>query len=154
MDRASHHDCCFSWSPHISSTAAIDYYNFPVEIAVKTLLFGRIFAKFEDLAVVQIGDQVLRFRAELVDLLRLAQIFPEWMNDSSCLWFSNFSINLFTVFACCILRLDCGKRYSRYSVIHGVATGFSVTFRIARWFPRCSCFLALRILWTIMRGRF
>ena len=33
--------------------------------------------------------------------------------------------------ACCILLLDCRKRYSRYSVIHGVVTDFSVTFRLA-----------------------
>ena len=36
---------------HISSTAAIDYTTFPVGIAVKTLLFGRIFANFEDLGL-------------------------------------------------------------------------------------------------------
>ena len=28
------------------------------------------------------------------------------------------------------------KRYSRYSVMHGVGKDFPVTFRIARWFPR------------------
>ena len=33
-----------------------------------------MFAKFEDLGVVHVGDQVLRFSAELVDFLRLAQI--------------------------------------------------------------------------------
>ena len=37
-----------------------------------------MFAKFEDLGVVQVGDQVLRFFAELVDLLRLAQILNQW----------------------------------------------------------------------------
>ena len=40
------------WTPrrlHFSSTAAIDYSHFPVGFAVKTLLFGRMFAKFEDL---------------------------------------------------------------------------------------------------------
>ena len=42
-----------------------------------TLPFGRIFAKFEDLGVVHVGDQVLRFFAELVDLLRLSQILNE-----------------------------------------------------------------------------
>ena len=40
-------------------------------------MFGRIFAKFEDLGVVQVGDQVPRIFAELVDLLRLAQILNE-----------------------------------------------------------------------------
>ena len=135
---------------HISSTAAIDYSYFPVGIAVKTLLFGRIFAKFEDLGVVQVGDQVLRF----LNLLIFCVWLKPLMNDSLCLWFSNFSINLLTVLAYCILRLDCRKRYPRNSVIHGVVTSFPVTFRIARWFPRWSCFLALWILWTILRVRF
>ena len=40
-------------------------------------MFGRIFAKFEDLGVVQVGDQILRFFAEFVDLLRLAQVLKE-----------------------------------------------------------------------------
>ena len=48
--------------------AAIDYSHFPLGIAVRTLLFGRIFEKFEDLGVVHVGDQVLRFMAELVNL--------------------------------------------------------------------------------------
>ena len=38
------------------------------------MLFGRIFAKFEDVGVVHVGDQVLPFLAELVNLLRLSQI--------------------------------------------------------------------------------
>ena len=67
-------------------------------------MFGRIFAKFEDLGVVQVGDQVLRFFAELVDLLRLAQVL-KGMYDSLCLWFSNFSMNFLTLFSrvvsCC-----------------------------------------------------
>ena len=41
------------------------------------LLFGRVFAKLEDLRVVPVGDQILRFFAELVDLLRLAQVLKE-----------------------------------------------------------------------------
>ena len=64
------------WTPrrlHISSTTAIDYSYFPEGIAVRTLLFGRSFAKLEDLGV-HVGDQVLRFFAEIVNLLRLAQV--------------------------------------------------------------------------------
>ena len=57
---------------HISYTTAIDYPVFPESNALKTLLIGRIFAKFEDLGVVHVGDQLMRFFAELVDLLRLA----------------------------------------------------------------------------------
>ena len=55
----------------------MDYAFFPEGIAVKTLLFGRIFAKFEDLGVVQVGDQVLRFLNELLDLLRLPQVMKK-----------------------------------------------------------------------------
>ena len=40
-------------------------------------MFGRIFATFEDLGVVQVGYQILRFFAELVDLLRLVQVLNE-----------------------------------------------------------------------------
>ena len=58
-------------------TAAEDYSYFPVGIAVRTLVFGRIFAKFEDLGVFHVGDQFLRFFAELVDLLRLVQVLSE-----------------------------------------------------------------------------
>ena len=62
------------WTPrrfHISSTAAIDYSFVPEGIA-----FGRIFAKLEDHGVVHVGDQVLRFFAELADLLRLSPLSP------------------------------------------------------------------------------
>ena len=52
----------------------MDYSHFPVGIAVRALLYGRNFAKFEDLGVVHVGDQALRFFAELVDLLRLSQV--------------------------------------------------------------------------------
>ena len=48
----------------MSFTTAIDYTRFPVGIALRTLLFERIFAKFEDLGIVQVGDQILRFPAE------------------------------------------------------------------------------------------
>ena len=61
----------------ISSTTAKDNADFPVEIANGALLSGRVFAKLEDLGVVHFGDQILRFFAELVDLLRLAQVLKE-----------------------------------------------------------------------------
>ena len=57
-------------------SCTIDYTYFPVSIAVRSLLFGGIFAKFHDLGVVQVGDPV-RFFADLVDLLRLAQVLDE-----------------------------------------------------------------------------
>ena len=47
---------------HVSSSTAVAFTGFPVGIALRTLLFGRIFAKFEDLDVVHVGDQILRLR--------------------------------------------------------------------------------------------
>ena len=35
---------------------AIDNADFPVSIAIGALLFGRVFAKLEDLGVVHVGD--------------------------------------------------------------------------------------------------
>ena len=52
----------------------MDNADFPAGVAIGALLFGRISEKFEDLSVVHVGDQVLRFFAELVDLLRLSQV--------------------------------------------------------------------------------
>ena len=115
------------WTPrrlHISSTAAIDCTYFPVGIAVRTLLSGRIFAKFEDLGVVQVGDQILRLFAELVDLLRLSQVLKGRFFMFVVLELLDQLLDL--VLACCILLLDC----SRYFAIRGVA-GFPVTCRIA-----------------------
>ena len=61
-----------------SPTTGKDNVEFPEGIAIGALLFGRVFAKLEDLGVVHAGDQVLlRFFAELVDLLRLAQVLKE-----------------------------------------------------------------------------
>ena len=94
--------------------------HFPVGIAVRALLFGRIFAKFEDLGVVHVGDQVLRFFAELVDLLRLAQVLKEGFLVLVVLELLDQLLDF--VLAYCILLLDCRKRNSSYSVIHGVAT--------------------------------
>ena len=119
---------------HISSTAAIDYTYFAVGIAVRTLLFGRNFAKFDDLGVVQVGDQVLRFFAKLVDLLRLAQILKEWFLMFVVLELLEKLLDF--VLAYCVLLLDCRKRCSRFSAIHGVVTSFPETFRIAWWCPR------------------
>ena len=61
----------------ISSTTAIDNFDFPIGFAVGALLFGRVFAKLEDLGVVQVGDQVLLLFAEVVDLLRLSQVLNQ-----------------------------------------------------------------------------
>ena len=101
----------------ISSTTAIDNADFPEGIAVKTLLFGRIFAKFEDLGVVHIGDQILRFFAELVDFLCLAQVPKEGLLVLMALELFDQLLDL--VLACCIsaarlqkevLQIFCGPQ--------------------------------------------
>ena len=79
---------------------------------------------FEDLDV----DQVLRFFAELVDLLRLYQILNERIFILVVLELLDQPFDF--VLAYCILRLDCSKRYSRYSVVHGEVTSFPVTVRV------------------------
>ena len=84
---------------------------------------------FEDLGVVHVGDQVLRFFAELVDLLRLSQVLNEGFFMLVVLELLDQPLGF--VLACCIRLLDCRKRYSRYSVVHGVVADFTVTFRIA-----------------------
>ena len=89
--------------------------------------------------------------AELVNLLRLAQVLNEWF---FMLVLELLDQPLDRALAWSFLLLDCSRRYSRYSVIHGVVTDFPVTFGIARWFPRWSCVLALWILLTILRVRF
>ena len=92
------------------------------------MLFGRIFEKFEDLGVVHVGDQVLRFFAERVDLLRLFQILNEQIFILVVLELLDQPLDV--VLAYCILRLDCRKRCSGYSLVHGAVTGFTVTVRV------------------------
>ena len=92
------------------------------------------FATFGDLSVVHVGDQVLRFLTELVDLLRLSQILNERMFILVVLGLLDQPLDF--VLACCVPRLDCRKRYSSYSVVRGAVTSFSVTVRVTRWFPR------------------
>ena len=94
-------------------------------------MFGRIFAKFEDLAVVQVFDQILQFFAELVNLLRLAQVLKEGFIMLVVLELLDQPLDL--VLAYRILRLDCRKRYFRYFVVQDVVKDFPVTFRVVRW---------------------
>ena len=94
------------------------------------MLFGRVFAKLEDLSVLHVGDQILRFFAELVDLLRLAQVLKEGFFMFVALELLDQLLDL--VFTICILLFDCRKWYAKNSVVNGDVTGFTVTFRIAR----------------------
>ena len=63
------------------------------------------------------------FIAELVDLLRLTQILNERFFMFVVLELLGQPFDF--VLAYCILRVDCRMKYSRYSVIHGVAIGSS-----------------------------
>ena len=75
------------------------------------MLFGRIFVTFEDLGVVQVCDQILRFLAEFVDLLRLAQVLKEGFLLFVVLELLVQLLDL--VLACCVLLLDCRKVYAK-----------------------------------------
>ena len=120
---------------HVSSTAATDYSHFSVGIAIGALLFERGFAKLEDLGVVHVGNQILRFFAEHVDILRQAQVVKEGFLVQVALDLLDQLLDL--VFTCCIVLLfDCGKGYARNSVIHGVVPGFPGTLRFAGLVPR------------------
>ena len=90
-----------------------------------------------------VGDQFLRFFAELVDLLRLAQVLKEGFLVLLVLEL----LDQLLVFVLAVLFwCSTAETGTRYSMIHGVVTDFSVTFRVARWFPRWSCVLVLWIL--------
>ena len=108
--------------------------GFPVSIALRTLLFERISAKFEDLCVVHFGDQFMRFFAELVDPLRMAQVLKEGFLARVVLELLDQHLDL--VFTCCILLFYCRKWYAKSSVVNGIVRSFSVTLRIAWRFPR------------------
>ena len=72
------------------------------------MLFGRIFAKFEDLGAVHVGDQVFRFLAELVSLLRLSQILNGRIFVLVVLELLDQPLDF--VLAYCILRIECRKK--------------------------------------------
>ena len=101
---------------------------------MRALLLGRGFAKFEDLGVVHVGDQILRFFTELIDLLRLAQVLQEGFLVRVALGLLNQLLDL--VFATCILLFNCRKGMRVYSIVNGVVPGFPGTLRFAGWVPR------------------
>ena len=85
-------------------------FPFPNRHRSQDIAVWKNFRKFEDLDV----DQVLRFFAELVDLLRLYQILNERIFILVVLELLDQPFDF--VLACCFLRIDCRKRYSSYSV--------------------------------------
>ena len=90
--------------------------------------------KFEDISVVPVGDQFLRFLAELVDILRLAQVLNRGFLMLVVLELLDQLLDL--VFTCCILLFDCRKWYASNSVVNGVVSCFTVTLRFAWWVPK------------------
>ena len=70
-------------------------------------MFERSFAKFEDLNAVHVGDELLRFLAEVVDLQRLFQLLKEGFLVRVAVELLNQLFDLF--FAICILLFDCGR---------------------------------------------
>ena len=91
------------------------------------MLFGRGLAKFDDLRVVHVGDQILRFFAELIDLLRLAQVLKEGFLVRVALELLEQLFDF--VSTMCTLQFDCEKVYARNSVVNGVVSGFPGTLR-------------------------
>ena len=85
---------------HITSTTAMENTSFPVGIAPRTLQFGRIFAKSEDLGGAHVGDQILR----------LAQVLKEGFLVLVVLELLDQLLDL--VFTCCILLFNCRKWYA------------------------------------------
>ena len=134
------------------TTTVIDNADFPAGIAIGALLFGRVFAKLEDLGVVHVDDQILRFFAELVDLLRLAQILKEGFLVLMVL--EPFDQLLDLVLAICILLVDCRKEYARNSLVSVVVPGSPGTLRFAGRVPRRLCVYVPLILMTTVGIRF
>ena len=81
-----------------------------------------MFAKLEDLGVVHVGDQILRFFAELVDLQRLAQVLKEGFLVLVVLKLFDQLLDL--VLEICILLFEDRKTYAKNSVINGVVPSF------------------------------
>ena len=79
----------------MSPATAINDTDFCKRIAIKTLKFCRILARFEDLCAVQTFEYFLWFLAEPVDLLLLTHVFKELFLT---LMFSNISISFVTLF--------------------------------------------------------
>ena len=109
------------------STTTIDNAEFPVGIEIGALFFGAVFAKLEDLGVAHADDQILRFFAKLVDILRLANFLKERFIELTVP--EIFDKHLDIVLAICILLFDYRKKYAKNSVVNGVVPSFPVALR-------------------------
>ena len=125
--------------PHEHQTMPASQYKLQSNIAV-----WRCFAKLEDLCRIHVSDEILRFLAELVDFLRVVEVLKEGFFVRVVLELLDQMFEF--VFTMCILLFNCRKRYTRNSLIHGVAPGFPGQFWSAWLVTRCSCVLILLIL--------
>ena len=125
--------------PHEHQTMPASQKKLQSNIAV-----WRCFAKLEDLCRIHVSDEILRFLAELIDLLRLLEVLKEGFFVRVVLELLDQLFDF--VFTMCILLFNCKKRYTRNSLIHGVAPGFPGQFSSAWLVTRCSCVLILLIL--------
>ena len=112
--------------------------NLSVQITIRALFFGRGFAKFENLTVVHVGNQLLRLFAEHIDLLRLVQVLQERFLIRVALELLNQLFDF--VFAIYVLLFDCRKAYAGYSVVN-VAPCFPGALRSTWVITGCSCVL-------------
>ena len=78
-----------------SSTNATSNADVPPLCTFRASFLGRCLAKLEDLRVVHVGHQLLRFFTECVDRFSLTQIFQEVIFFG---WLSNLRNNSLTVF--------------------------------------------------------
>ena len=106
---------------------------------------------------------ILRFFAEVVDLLRLALVCKDVFVVLVLLELLDQLVHL--AIKCCILLLDLSKRYSRHSVIHGVVTSFSVTLHGSQddlapwlcrswWHSRSQAYLLVELIRSFHTCRF
>ena len=99
---STRHCCCSCRLPFHSAIFSRIFHKYSTQCrlsiqknAIRALMFSRCFEELEYFSFVHVCDQLLRFLAELDDLLRLLK---SWRMDSLNGWLSNFSINLLTLF--------------------------------------------------------
>ena len=121
-----------------SPATAINNPDYRRGITIRTLKFCRKLAKFEDLCVIHVGEYCYDSSLNLL---------------ISCFWLMSFR-NCFlcrcffehldkfcdVVLSPCILQFHRWDRYTWYSIVSSVASGFFVALRILLRFPRWSCF--------------
>ena len=107
------------------------WYRFSSKYCTQDIVVWQKKSQNSKISVLSVGDQVLRFFAELVDFLRQTQILKEGFLVVVGLELLDQLLDL--VITCSILLFDCRKRYSGNSVVHGVATGFKGRKTILRF---------------------